>query len=250
MDSVTPRLDTIQSIELAEGVEVRLRAAGPFLRAGAVLIDWGVQFAILAGLYIVAMILGMAAGDGVSRGVSSLVLFFLTWWFPVFFECGKHGATPGKRAMGLRVVQTSGSPITFGQAVLRNFLKFIDGCPALVITGFPFPIPTMAAGLASCLATRRFQRLGDLAAGTVVVYDRVVQDPVIQAPPPMEPVAPRAVLRPDEVQAVTAFRERAFLWSEGRRAEIADHAAELTGAKGSAGATRLMAIGHWLQQRR
>ena len=59
-------------------------------------------------------------------------------------------------------MQATGSPITFGQAVVRNFLRFIDGMPFF----------TYAFGLASCLATKRFQRSGDLAAGTVVIYDR------------------------------------------------------------------------------
>ena len=61
---------------------------------------------------------------------------------------------------------------------------------------------------------------------------------------------PAVALRPEEVRAVVAFRERAGLWSEGRRAEIADHASELTGGKGPAGVSRMMAIAHWLQEKR
>jgi hypothetical protein len=57
-------------------------------------------------------------------------------------------------------------------------------------------------------------------------------------------------LRPEEVRAVTAFRERSGLWSEGRRAEIADHAKELTGDTGQAGVAKMMAIAHWLQEKR
>jgi hypothetical protein len=57
-------------------------------------------------------------------------------------------------------------------------------------------------------------------------------------------------LRPDEVRALSAFRDRAGLWSDGRREEIADHARELSGSKGAAGVSRLMAMAHWLQERR
>jgi hypothetical protein len=66
----------------------------------------------------------------------------------------------------------------------------------------------------------------------------------------MAAAMPHVALRPEEARAVSAFRERAGLWSEERRAEIADHAAELTGATGQAGVARMMAMGHWLQEKR
>jgi hypothetical protein len=66
----------------------------------------------------------------------------------------------------------------------------------------------------------------------------------------MEAARPAVALRPEEVRAVVAFRERAGLWSEARRAEIADHADELTGGTGQAGVSRMMAIAHWLQEKR
>ncbi len=111
-------------------------------------------------------------------------------------------------------------------------------------------LPTFGFAMASALATKRFQRLGDLAAGTVVVYDKVPPEPVVPAPPPMEAMRPAAALRPEEVRALVAFRERAGLWSEGRRREIADHAKDLSGSDGPAGVSRLMAMAHWLQDRR
>lgn len=245
MEGSVTRIDTLQAIELAEGVEVRLRIAGPLLRGGALAIDFAIQAGIMIGVTMLLMLLGLAGGFQVMAGFQGLFLFFMLWWYPVFFEASKWGATPGKRSVGLRVVQTSGSPITFGQAVLRNFLRCVDQMPY-----FAAGIPFMAFGLVSCISTRRFQRLGDLAAGTVVVYDRILPEPVVNAPPPMVSVMPTAILRPDEVRAVIAFRERAGVWSEGRKSEIADHASELTGATGNAGVSRLMAMAHWLQERR
>ncbi|WP_035605433.1 RDD family protein [Haloferula sp. BvORR071] len=249
MEESAGRIDTLQAIELAEGVEVRLRIAGPLLRGMALLIDTGLQLVILI---VAAMILGilgmMGPGGNVADGILKLASFFTWWWFPVFFEASRWGATPGKRAMGLRVVQTSGAPITFSQAVVRCFLRVADGMPYLGagIMG----MPTMGFGLACCLATKRFQRLGDLAAGTVVVYDKVIPEPSVPAPPPMAAARPTVPLRPEEIRAVVAFRERAGLWSEGRRAEISDHASELTGGKGATGVSRMMAIAHWLQEKR
>jgi uncharacterized RDD family membrane protein YckC len=251
MEDNALRIDTLQAIELAEGVEVRLRIAGPLPRGMALAIDMIIQGGILIVGGIVLALVGMGIGFEVATGVFLLAWFFMRWWYPVFFEASKRGATPGKRVLGLRVVQTSGAPITFGQAILRNFLRWIDEMPLwpMAWTG-GMPWPTMAFGLAACMATRRFQRLGDLAAGTVVIYDRVLPEPAIPAPPPMEAARPAVALRPEEVRAVVAFRERSGLWSEGRRAEIADHAKELTGSDGQKGVTRIMAIAHWLQERR
>jgi uncharacterized RDD family membrane protein YckC len=249
MEESAGRIDTLQAIELAEGVEVRLRIAGPLLRGMALLIDTGLQMVLVVVVTMILSILGMmTAGGNVADGIMKLTSFFTWWWFPVFFEASRWGATPGKRAMGLRVVQTSGAPITFSQAVIRCFLRVADGMPYLGagIMG----LPTMGFGLACCLATKRFQRLGDLAAGTVVVYDKVIPEPSVPAPPPMEAARPAVPLRPEEIRAVVAFRERAGLWSPGRQAEIADHASELTGGKGATGVSRMMAIAHWLQEKR
>lgn len=234
------KLDTLQTVELAEGVEIRLRIAGPVVRAGAYLLDFLIRAMVLAALSVSLMIGGMAVGGKVAVGLAMLSWFLLDWFYPVFFEAGKRGATPGKRIAGLRVVQTTGSPITIGQAIVRNFLRFIDGMPLF----------TYGLGLGSCLASRRFQRLGDLAAGTVVIYTKSVPPTVIAAPPPMSPVPLPVGLSADETRALVLFRERAGLWSEGRRAEIADQAATLSGASGLAGVNRLMAMAHWVQERR
>ena len=240
MAADSEKLDTLQSVELAEGVEIRLRMAGPLPRAGAYLIDLLIRSAVMVGLGIITAIAGIAIGGRVATGLMLLAWFLLDWLYPVVFECGKRGATPGKRAMGLKVVQATGSPVTVGQAVVRNFLRFIDGMPLF----------TYAFGMASCLATKRFQRLGDLAAGTVVIYAKAQVFPIISAPPPISPVPPPVGLTADEIRALALFRERAGLWSEGRRAEIADQAAALTGTTGAAGVTKLMAMAHWLQEKR
>jgi uncharacterized RDD family membrane protein YckC len=234
------KLDTLQSVELAEGVEIRLRMAGPILRAGAYLIDLLIRGAVLLVGGFLLSLAGVAIGSRVAGGLMLLAWFLMDWLYPVVFEAGKRGATPGKRLLRLRVVQASGSPITFGQALVRNFLRFIDSMPFF----------TYGFGVTSCLASRRFQRLGDLAAGTVVIYDRIPAAPVIAAPPPMEPVPVPVGLTADEIRALALFRERAGLWSDGRRAEIADQASALTGVKGPAGVSRLMAMAHWLEGKR
>jgi uncharacterized RDD family membrane protein YckC len=234
------KLDTLQAVELAEGIEIRLRMAGPMLRAGAYLIDFLIRAAVLVIGGVVLMFAGVAIGDRVAGGMILLGWFLMDWLYPVVFEAGKRGATPGKQAMGLRVVQTTGSPITLGQAVVRNFLRFIDGMPMF----------TYGFGLTSCLASKRFQRLGDLAAGTVVIYNRIPPLPVIAMPPPVTALPLPVGLTANETRALALFRERAGLWSDARRAEIADQASLLSGASGAVGVSRLMAMAHWVQEKR
>lgn len=234
------KLDTLQAVELAEGIEIRLRMAGPMLRAGAYVIDLVIRVVVLAVGGIIVSLAGIAIGGRVAGGVMMLSWFLMDWLYPVVFEAGKRGATPGKRVMGLRVVQATGSPITLGQAVVRNFLRVIDGMPLF----------TYIFGVTSCMATKHFQRLGDLAAGTVVIYDRIPPLPVIATPPPMVAVPLPFGLTANETRALALFRERAGLWSDGRRAEIADQAQVLSGTTGKAGVSRLMAMAHWVQEKR
>jgi uncharacterized RDD family membrane protein YckC len=236
----TKKLDTLQSVELADGVEIRLRMAGPMLRVIAYAIDLLIRGVVLAIGAIAIGLAGIAMGARVSEGLLLISWFLMDWLYPVFFEAGKRGATPGKRVMGLRVVQATGSPITLGQAVVRNFLRFIDGMP-LFTYGF---------GLTSCLASRRFQRLGDLAAGTVVIYHRMPAMPRMDMPPPIVAVPLTVGLTADEVRALTLFRDRAGLWSDARRVEIADQLQLLSGEKGVVGVNRLMAMAHWAQEKR
>jgi len=236
----TVKLDTLQQVELAEGMEIRLRIAGPMLRAAAYGIDLLIRFAVVAVAAICLGIAGIAMGNLVTAGLWMLLWFLMDWFYPVLFEVSRRGATPGKRAMGLRVVQETGSPITWGQAIIRNFMRAVDSAPFFMY-GF---------GMVSCLASKRFQRLGDLAAGTVVIYQRIPAPPRMMAPPPINAIPVPLKLTADEVRALGLFRERAGLWSDGRRAEIADQASALSGATGQVGVARLMAMAHWLQEKR
>ena len=234
-----PRLDTLQSNELAEGVEIHLRIAGPYVRVIAYLLDFCIRVGILIAAWLLLTLLGFIFGFTVARGLNLLMTFFVMFFYYIFFEAGKRGASPGKRVMGLRVVDTSGAPISFGQAFIRNMLRFADG----------MPIFSYGFGLMSTLMTKRFQRLGDLLANTVVVYDRLPKMQVASLPPVLESRAPSVSLTREEQVAVLGFRERGGMWSEARRIELADHAKELTGATGEVGMTRLLGVAHWLGEK-
>lgn len=234
------RLDTLQTVELAEGVEIRLRMAGPLLRIRAYLLDLVIRLLVIFLAGLILFFVGISLGSNFSSGLMLVGWFLMDWFYPVFFEAGKRGATPGKRIVGLRVVQANGSPITFGQAVIRNFLRVIDGMP-----GF-----TYGFGIVCCLASKRFQRIGDVVAGTVVVYSKLPPPPFVIHPAEMESCALPVALTPEEKRALISFRERAGLWSLGRQAELAENLVELTQCRGPAGVNRLLAMARRLQEKR
>jgi len=128
---MTPKLDTLQKIEIAEGVEIQLRLAGPLARGQAFLVDGLIKSAIWVGGSLLVGVFGraltVALGGEVGRGVLNGLLivwgFLLEFGYSIGFEVSPWSATPGKRMLGLRVARTSGAPITWHQAVVRNMLK-------------------------------------------------------------------------------------------------------------------------------
>ncbi len=267
------RLDTQQRIELAEGVNIRLRVAGLPVRFLAYIIDYLICAGIILGAVFVLSIIGVATESFSMVGILLLLWFIIRWFYNVPFELGKRGATPGKRAMKIRVMQTTGTPVTVGQSLLRNLLRFVDEMPSFLAT-LPL-VPTYLFGSIAIVCGRRFQRLGDLAAGTIVIYDdekfavtpsyyapAAPQAPPFPAygsylpphpqPPPIppQPTPPRFPLHREEQVAFTSFRERLPLWSAERRMEIADHLAPLTGKTGPAAVNEVVNIGAWLDEAR
>ena len=232
------RLDTLQSVELADGVEIQLRVAGPAVRSTAWLLDLLVFLLALVLLELAFYyILEKTIGWDMTQGLMMLVMFAMNWFYNVVFEASSRGCTPGQKWMKLRVISLSGGPVTISQAILRNFLRVIDFMPFLYLTGF-----------LSCLFTKRFQRLGDLVAGTVMVYS---------APPPVtlpktqvnaERRAPPIPLSREEQAALQQFLERAPNWSDERRLELSDILQPLTGAVGMEGLSRLVGMAMWIQE--
>src|SRR5262249_47581067 len=136
--------------------------AGPFRRFAAYLIDLGVLVLMVAVLIVAAIVLTIfSAGSLAVAGPMLVAFFFFRWGYGAFCEGVFNGRTLGKLCLGIRVVSDRGVPISGAQAVLRNLVGAVDG-----------PIPFFfLVGLASMTLSRRFQRLGDLAAGTMVVRE-------------------------------------------------------------------------------
>jgi uncharacterized RDD family membrane protein YckC len=158
------------SIDTPEHIALDFPLAGVGSRFLALAYDTLLQAVLLGGLGIVAAIIGLLVVPATGRPAVGLWTFaiLIVLGFAVYtgyfalFETIWNGQTPGKRQVGLRVIDVSGRPITAYAAILRNLLRLVDQLP-----GF------YALAIASVLLTERNQRLGDLAAGTVVVHDRL-----------------------------------------------------------------------------
>ena len=158
-------------VETPENVELERRLAGIGSRFLAGLTD----NLILLGIYILLVLafLGLAwvGGMGFRRVVESIgtwaialliaVIFLVYWGYFVFFEMATNGQSPGKRRLKIRVVKIDGGPITFTDIAIRNLLRPIDGLGGYVLAGIVM------------FVTERVQRLGDLAAGTVVISEQM-----------------------------------------------------------------------------
>ena len=228
-------LDTVREVVTPEGVPLRLPAAGPVPRALAWLIDAAIRGAVLMVALLVLAALGMTG-----MGVYAILLFALMWLYPVLFEALDNGRTPGKRALGLRVIAANGAPVSWLASFTRNLLRVVDLLPALYATG-----------LVTSLADPWGRRLGDMVAGTLVVH--VASDDFSGAEghaAPAPPLAPAVTLLPHEQSAVVGFAERAPMLTHERQVELADLAEPLVGARGPLAVARLYGIANWLLGRR
>ena len=205
-------LDTVHAVETPEGCVLALRVAGPFARARAWLVDLGIRLF----LYLVGgTVLGTL--DALGAGLAMVLVFGLEWGYPVVFEIWREGQTPGKRLCGLAVVHVDGTPVQARAAVVRNVLRAVDFLPV----GYMVGLVTMVVAGAG-------RRLGDLAAGTLVVHTdggRVV-DARTWDESGAEPLPVALTTR--ERRAVVDFALRVRRLSPARADELARCAAPLT----------------------
>jgi len=225
------RLDTIRAVPTPEGIELTLRLAGPVPRAIAWLIDLLLRGAIVL---LAGWVLGMFGGFG--WGVIMILAFLLEWLAPAALEVWADGSTPGKKALGLMVLHDDGTPVDWPAALVRNLLRAVDFLPI----GYGF-------GLATMLLNRDFKRLGDIAAGTVVVYRAPALVPMSIAPAPAVPA--RRDLSLGEQRAVLDFAERCTSLTPARAREIAELAVPISGAAPGYETERLLEIANFLSGR-
>lgn len=219
-------LDTIRAVETPEGIHINLRIAGPVARALAWAIDSLIRYAILFGALI---LLGSLGQTGI--GLWLITLFLMEWFYPVLFEVLRKGATPGKQAFGIKVINDDGTPVNTSASLIRNLLRAVDFLP--VAYGF---------GLISMLLNHNFQRLGDLAAGTIVIYrDPPTIKPQLPSGPVQKPLFP---LTTHEQRLIIQFAERSPQLSPERQEELANLLLPLNNTLESTQA--LLANARWL----
>jgi uncharacterized RDD family membrane protein YckC len=231
-DHRLPLSQRLVSIRTPENIALSYALAGPGSRAAAYFIDLLIMFAVCQFLInvIASAVLLLLSSLGADSGlwvsaIATLVAFALYNGYFILLEWLWNGQTPGKRLLHIRVIKQGGYALRFFDTLLRNLLRAIDFLPLFY-----------GVGLTSLLFTRDSQRLGDLVAGTLVVYQEPVQTESLlsELPPPEEseellPAVQLAAI-PSDVIAVAAeyLRTRVELAPRPRQ-EIAAELADLIG---------------------
>jgi uncharacterized RDD family membrane protein YckC len=162
------KMDGTLKIDTPENVSFDYNVAGIGSRFLAALVDTTLVFflqAILLAIVILGIGLGVDQFTGNFTGwiiaILGMISFLFLWGYYIFFEILWNGQSPGKRLVGIRVIRIDGTPITASESIIRNLVRIIDLLP----TAYGVGVVTMFINVNS-------RRVGDLAAGTVVVHDR------------------------------------------------------------------------------
>ena len=154
-------------IQTPENVAFGYQVAGIGSRFLATLLDT-LLIILLQIIVILVFVLVLSAFDLLGKTIAAwvyavlgIVGFIFFWGYYIFFEMLWNGQTPGKRWVGLRVIRTDGTPITLSESFIRNLTRLVDFLPAMY-----------GIGIISMFLDKQSRRLGDLAAGTLVVHDR------------------------------------------------------------------------------
>lgn len=226
-------LDTTRRVATPEGIELTLHLAGPVPRAAAWAIDLVLRIALVVAVSFLFLHLGRAGW-----GVVLLTAFFVEWLLPAWLEAAWRGQTPGKRAMGLMVLNDDGTPVRWPGALTRNLLRAADFLPVLY-----------GLGLVAMLMNRDFKRLGDLAAGTVVVYQqerRAAPKKIPEAPAVVPPIS----LQLAEQRALLELAERSATLTRERVEELAELPTPLVAnLDGARAAARLIGMANYIAGR-
>lgn len=223
-------LDTAITAETPEGLLLELRPAGLVARAYAFLLDGMIRIAVLMAASAVLTV------SGIGVGVWLVMAFAIEWLYPVVFELMPSGATPGKKAFGLKVVMDNGLPVTPAASFTRNLLRAADFLPFLY--GF---------AVVSMLVRRDCKRLGDVAAATLVVHEpEPISRPALVEVPPL---APALALSVEDQAALLALAARAPRLTGERLDELAALAAAVSGDRGRSGpdvTRRVLGVAQWI----
>jgi uncharacterized RDD family membrane protein YckC len=163
--------DSAERLVSGEAVEFDIRIARLGSRALALMLDIVAELALFTVLFVASAIITSAVSGGSDGAlIQSLLVICIVIsvvGYPVAFETLSGGRSLGKFAMGLRVVRDDAGPIRFRHALTRNLVALAVEWPGLVM-----PLVTWVVSLWTMLVNRHGKRLGDIAAGTIVIYER------------------------------------------------------------------------------
>lgn len=209
-------------VETPELVVFSYTVAGIGSRATAALIDYSICVAAAVLLVVGISLLATKGAVGLTRDITTawavavvgLFQFAVLWLYYVLFEALQDGQTPGKRIMHLRVVRDGGLAVNFEASAIRNIVRIVDMQPLLLY----------AVGMITLVVNTRGKRLGDMAAGTIVVKEDVLTQPVTTPAPRSEAPATFALatrLTETEYNALDRFVQRRMEFTPERRAALA-----------------------------
>jgi uncharacterized RDD family membrane protein YckC len=161
------------SVQSVTGIDVSLPLAGPGVRSFAFIIDWHIRIVLALAWFVVAAVLyngGLSLAAPLSPGLPwfivvvlpPLAIYFL---YHLIVELAMRGCTPGKRRAGIRIVTRSGGTPGAGALLVRNVFRLVDSLPV-----------AYGLGLTLMVLTRDSLRCGDMAAGTLLIYERTASD--------------------------------------------------------------------------
>lgn len=220
-------LDSSYRVEIPGGIELEAQVVGPVPRFLAFAIDLMIRGVML-------LIAGIASipFEELGTGFWLIFWFFIEWFYPVLFEVFRHGQTPGKKALGISVVQDDLTPVSFGTSLVRNLLRTVDFLPFFYLLG-----------LITMVTNNRFQRLGDLAAGTLVISIRETAKP--SRITDISPLAPPITLLRTEQTALVDFLQRSQHLSQPRQEELASILDNVMHKSSSNRVEQLHRVGAW-----
>ena len=232
-------LDTTIAVKTPENIAFEYQLAGPFRRLPAYLIDvavrWGVIIAMVAGIALTIGLLDFSGLGPFALAAGFILYFLISWFYGTILETYFNGRTVGKWACGIRAIDADGRPISGKRALIRNLLRIADLAPLAAVSQVAedvppiFLIPTGMIGLISMICTRRMQRLGDLAAGTMVIVDeRSWRLPVAKVDDPRVPALASFVpgdyrVSRSMARTLAIYAERRHYLTPARRREVARH---------------------------
>jgi len=212
------------TIPTPEGVHLELALAGVGSRFASAIVDFVIQAALLIAVFVGGIV--VFGSGGFTIAAITVTSFFVLAAYDILFEVFASGRTPGKGLNGLRVVRTDGSPVGFFTSAVRNVLRLVDFLPSGYLVG-----------IASILVSRRNQRLGDLAAGTLVVRERRPATRWQESAPSLEAARAQSAtwdvgaVSTAELAAVRRFLARRDELTPGARTQIAMELSEPLRAK-------------------